>query len=86
LLEQLDLERPGVQLVATFDDDTELFDAIVALELEGVVAKRERDPYRPGERLWVKRKNRAAPRFADKCAAVSRRVGRRETARNAGRS
>jgi hypothetical protein len=27
--------------------------------LEGVVAKRERGPYRPGERAWVKTKNRA---------------------------
>jgi hypothetical protein len=29
--------------------------------LEAVVAKRERDPYRPGERSWVKTKNREPP-------------------------
>jgi hypothetical protein len=33
--------------------------------LEGVVAKRLRDPYRPGERVWVKTKNRATARFAE---------------------
>jgi bifunctional non-homologous end joining protein LigD len=74
LLEELDLERPGVHLVATFDDGAALFEAIVALELEGVVAKRDRDPYRPGERQWVKTKNRAAPRFAEERAVVGRRV------------
>lgn len=77
LLEALDLERLGVQLVATFDDGAALFDAIVELELEGVVAKRERDPYRPGERLWVKTKNRSAPRFEEERAGI----GRRATAR-----
>jgi ATP-dependent DNA ligase len=33
--------------------------------MEGVVAKRERDPYRPDERLWVKTKHRNTARFAD---------------------
>ena len=33
--------------------------------LEGVVAKRERDTYRPGEREWVKTKNRDTARFAE---------------------
>jgi len=42
LLEALDLEQPGVQVVATFDDGAALFDAVVAMEREGVVAKRER--------------------------------------------
>ena len=40
--------------------------------LEGVVAKRERDPYRPGDREWVKTKNRATARFAEE----QRRAGR----------
>jgi bifunctional non-homologous end joining protein LigD len=62
LLEALELERPGVQLVATFEDGSALFDAIVQLGFEGVVAKRERDPYRPGERPWVMTKNRAVAR------------------------
>jgi hypothetical protein len=71
LIEELDLARPGVQLVAAFDDGAALFDAVVKHDLEGVVAKRERDRYRPGERLWVKEKNRAAPRFAEEVAAVA---------------
>jgi len=73
LLEALDLERPGVQLVANFEDGVALFEAVVEMDLEGVVAKRERDPYRPGERQWVKTKNRAAPRF-EEARAVSRRL------------
>jgi bifunctional non-homologous end joining protein LigD len=77
LLEALDLERPGVQLVPTFNDGAALFDAIVELELEGVVAKRERDPYRPGERLWVKTKNRSAPRFEEERAGIGRRAAAR---------
>jgi ATP-dependent DNA ligase len=42
--------------------------------LEGVVAKRERDPYRPGERVWVKTKNRATARFAEERDGVGRRA------------
>jgi ATP-dependent DNA ligase len=40
--------------------------------LEGVVAKRLRDPYRPGERRWVKTKNRATRRFAEELAGATR--------------
>jgi ATP-dependent DNA ligase len=40
--------------------------------LEGVVAKRERDRYRPGESLCVKTKNRAAPRFAEELVGATR--------------
>jgi ATP-dependent DNA ligase len=76
LLETLELERPGVQLVATFDDGPALLDAIVRLDLEGVVAKRERDRYRPGERAWVKTKNRATARFVEELAGVGRRSTR----------
>jgi ATP-dependent DNA ligase len=47
-----------LEVVASFEDGPALWDAIVARELEGVVAKREREPGRPGARLWVKTKNR----------------------------
>ena len=50
LLEELDLENQRVRLVATFEDGEALFAAVCARGLEGVVAKRLRDPYRPGER------------------------------------
>jgi len=72
LLEQLDLEGPLVRLVATFEDGEALFAAVCERGLEGVVAKRERDPYRPGERQWVKTKNRATARFAQECDGVGR--------------
>jgi len=51
-----------VRLVATFEDGAALFAAVSERGLEGVVAKRDRDPYRPGERQWVKVKNRATAR------------------------
>ena len=68
LLEALDLEGPYVRLVATFEDGEALFAAVSDRGLEGVVAKRERDRYRPGERQWVKTKNRATARFAEELA------------------
>jgi len=61
ILEQHELESPRVRLVATFEDGEALFDAVCTRGLEGIVAKRDRDPYRPGERQWVKTKNRATP-------------------------
>jgi len=78
LLETLEIERPGVQLVATFEDGRTLFDVVCQQGLEGVVGKRLRDPYRPGERLWIKHKNRATRRFAEELARATapRRLGR----------
>jgi bifunctional non-homologous end joining protein LigD len=73
LLDELQLERRSVRLVATFDDGPALFDAILEHGLEGVVAKREREAYRPDERLWVKQKNRGTARFAEEVAGVGRR-------------
>ena len=73
MLEQLDLETERVRLVATFEDGEALFAAVCERGLEGVVAKRERDPYRPGERVWVKTKNRATARFAAERDGVGRR-------------
>ena len=57
-----------MKLATTFEDGPTLFDAVCARGLEGVVAKRLRDQYKPGERLWIKTKNRAAPRFAEERA------------------
>src|SRR3954453_8821772 len=65
LLEALEVEGPHVRVVERFDDGQALFDATVRLGLEGVVAKRDRDPYRAGERLWIKTKNRGTLRFAE---------------------
>jgi bifunctional non-homologous end joining protein LigD len=73
LLEELDVENHHVRLVATFEDGEALFAAVCARGLEGVVAKREREPYRPGERQWVKTKNRATARFAEERVRSRRR-------------
>jgi ATP-dependent DNA ligase len=54
----LDLNGIYWQTPETFDDGHALFEAVCAHELEGVVAKRRSGPYRPGERRWVKTKNR----------------------------
>lgn len=73
LLHTLSVERAGVQVVATFEDGRALYQAVCDRGPEGVVAKRLREPYRPGERLWVKTKNRATRRFAEESAGVGRR-------------
>ena len=76
LLEQLDVESARVRLVATFEDGEALFAAVCERDLEGVVAKRSRDPYRPGERVWVKTKNRATARFAQERDGIGRHGAR----------
>ena len=40
-----------------------LFEAVCERELEGVVAKRQNGRYRPGERGWLKVKNRENWRY-----------------------
>jgi ATP-dependent DNA ligase len=46
-----------------FDDGSALWTAVCEHELEGPVAKRLDEPYLPGERGWVKVKNRAYWRY-----------------------
>jgi len=77
LLEELDLECGPVRLVATLEDGEALFDAVCARGLEGVVAKRLSDPYKPAERQWVKTKNRNTARFAEERDGVGRRISTR---------
>ena len=75
LLEEIVIDGPPalLEVVASFEDGLALWDAIVARGLEGVVAKREREPYRPGQRTWVKTKNRATVRFQEELASAQRR-------------
>jgi len=75
VLEALHVDAAGVRVVDTFTDGQAFFEAVLAHALEGVVAKRERDAYRPGERLWVKTKNRETARFAEERDGVLRRAG-----------
>jgi ATP-dependent DNA ligase len=55
-----------------FDDGAALWDSVVERRLEGVVAKRLREPYRPGERAWIKKKNPAWPRYETEREAAIR--------------
>jgi bifunctional non-homologous end joining protein LigD len=77
LLGEVWVVTPHAQLVETFDDGEALFKVICDRGLEGIVAKRRRDAYRQGERLWVKTKNRATRRFAEELAGVRRNGVRR---------
>jgi bifunctional non-homologous end joining protein LigD len=58
LLEEIVLDAPPalVEVVGSFEDGPALWDVIVKRGMEGVVAKRARQSYRPGSRLWVKTK------------------------------
>lgn len=62
-LETLNLNGVHWQTPALFDDGEALFEAVCAHDLEGVVAKRRGGRYLPGERGWVKTKNRAYWRY-----------------------
>ena len=53
LLEELDLEGPDWTTPETFDDGPALFEATLGLGLEGIIAEKLEEPYRPGERGWV---------------------------------
>ena len=56
----LDLQLDGSQwrTPQAFDDGQALWEAVCEHELEGVVAKQRRSHYVPGERRWIKTKNR----------------------------
>jgi ATP-dependent DNA ligase len=43
------------------------------LGLEGVVAKKRSEPYRPGERRWIKTKHRGYWRFGQELESAQRR-------------
>jgi bifunctional non-homologous end joining protein LigD len=53
---------PAVLYVSGVDDGFWLYEQALALQLEGVVAKRRNSPYRPGERTfdWLKVKRPGA--------------------------
>jgi ATP-dependent DNA ligase len=58
LLEELDLHGSHWDTAMAFEDGERLFRCAHEIGLEGVVAKKLSHRYRPGERLWVKVKNR----------------------------
>ena len=58
LLEDLNLRGSHWDTAMAFEDGARLFRSVQEIGLEGVVAKKLSQRYRPGERLWVKVKNR----------------------------
>ena len=63
LLDSLGLDGPAWRTPPVFDDGPGLFDAVCRQGVEGVVGKRLDEPYRPGERGWLKVKNRGYWRY-----------------------
>jgi bifunctional non-homologous end joining protein LigD len=74
LLDGLALDGPHWQTSAVFDDGEALVSVAAEHGLEGVVAKRLGSIYRPGERGWLKIKNRAYWRYPLEVEAASRRA------------
>jgi bifunctional non-homologous end joining protein LigD len=58
LLDALDLNGPSWATPEAFTDGAALYTAVCERGLEGVVAKLNSSTYRPGDRGWVKVKNR----------------------------
>jgi ATP-dependent DNA ligase len=75
LLEALDLDGPAWRTPEAFDDGEALLEATGTLGLEGVVAKKRSERYRPGERGWIKTKHRSYWRFGQELESAQR--GRR---------
>jgi bifunctional non-homologous end joining protein LigD len=73
LLESLGLAGGFWFVPAVFDDGAALFASVCEHGLEGVVAKRRDSLYRPGERGWVKVKNRGYWRFGQERELAGRR-------------
>jgi bifunctional non-homologous end joining protein LigD len=74
LVDALDL-RAGPWFVAeAFDDGEALFAAVCDQGLEGVVAKRRSQRYRPGERAWIKTKNKGYWRYGEELESLWRAV------------
>ena len=73
LLEELDLNGAAWRTPEVFDEGESLFEATRELGLEGMVAKRRSEPYRPGERGWIKTKHRSYWRFGQELEGAQRR-------------
>jgi bifunctional non-homologous end joining protein LigD len=73
-LEALDLNDLHWRTPEVFDDGEALFDAVCEREMEGVVAKRLNGRYRPGERGWIRVKNRSYWRWElERESAINKR-------------
>ena len=77
LLDALGLCDDRWHVSPVFDDAIALWDVVVEREYEGIVAKRLTTPYRPGERGWIKTKNRDYWRYGQEVEAIKRKIERR---------
>jgi ATP-dependent DNA ligase len=64
---------------ASFEDGPALFSTVEKQGLEGIVAKPLESPCRPGERGWIKVKNRAYWRFVQEVELAQHRRRARTT-------
>jgi bifunctional non-homologous end joining protein LigD len=77
LLESLNLAGSHWTTAPSFDDGAALWTVVERDELEGVVAKPSNGRYRPGERGWLKVKNRAYWKYElEREAAIDGRLSR----------
>jgi bifunctional non-homologous end joining protein LigD len=58
ILDEMKLDAAQWRAPEAFEDGAALWEAVCEHELEGVVAKRRTGCYSPGERAWIKMKNR----------------------------
>jgi bifunctional non-homologous end joining protein LigD len=78
LLEEVDLGAGPWFVPEAFSDGSALFAAACEQELEGVIAKRRSAPYRPGQRGWIKVKNRGYWRYDAEIDSLRRSIERRQ--------
>jgi bifunctional non-homologous end joining protein LigD len=82
LLDELALPAGPWFVAETFDDGAALFAAVCAQGLEGVVAKRRGQRYRPGERAWIKTKNHDYWRYEQELESLRRSLVCSQALRN----
>jgi bifunctional non-homologous end joining protein LigD len=73
-LEALELDGPHWCTTVSTEDGEMLWRWVCERGLEGVVAKRLADRYRPGERRWLKTKNRGYWRYPIEVEAAGQQV------------
>jgi bifunctional non-homologous end joining protein LigD len=78
LLEDLALGAGPWFIAEAFADGVALFAAACAHGLEGVVAKRRLERYCPGERRWIKVKNRRYWRHGAEIESLRKSIERRQ--------
>jgi bifunctional non-homologous end joining protein LigD len=81
LLENVRLGSGPWFVAETFDDGQALFAAVCEQGMEGVVAKRRSQSYRPGDRAWIKTKNKAYWRYGEELESLRRSLERRASRR-----